>query len=160
MKNKKTVSKKVYGLLLEMQNTIFLSVQYAYSLEEATTRAKREYITQVKKGQQPPGSLYGARISLFVFKELEDLVFEEPEPIEVADTTSSFPLDEGINLTPSIPMPVIKAPEELKVLPTEDVDKNVLMTEIIKNKDVEKFEKNKKLFTTSERKYLREQLKR
>ena len=178
--NSKFVKAKIYGMLLESNRNLFLSVQYAYSLEEAFYLAKLEFNSQDKN---KIGTLNGAKISLFSVKTL-DTLFGDLIKIDNIDTQSNTekdtvpnPLDGGM---PSLEdlvdifeksldgeSPIVKenkpADKVLKML-LGDPDiipktKNEIMKEIIEKKDIEMFNRNKGMFTAAERKYIRERLK-
>ena len=167
----KTVFKKIYAIILEtvfqkMPGSVHLSIQSAYSLEEAFALAKIEFFKLFPVNEKMPDELIPSfRISLFTtktFREInnskdlktqflnssmidtKDNTKEEKEMIE--DMLNSFNEDE-----PKM--------DKKRVVPKKPEGKNDLIKEIIKNNDKDKFEKNKTKFSESERKYIKALLK-
>lgn len=171
MTNIKSVPKRIYGLVLETRGTAFLSVQSAFSLEEAIFYAKLEYekTNPSKKG----GTLLEARVSLFATKTIEEM---EQFKDTIGDESVSSPILEdrpSIDKTSDAIGDLFDAfdkmtPKHLKAIPTIDevpepitpVEiKNRLMASIIKNKDMKLLNENKSEFTESELKYLKKRMK-
>lgn len=158
---KKIKNSKVYGLVIEAMDTIFLSIQYAYSLEEAFALAKFEFEEQVlTKKLASPNPLVGAKIGLFCIKSIKQLtsepgweykkkLVEKKYSEEIEKVSEAF---KGINSE----IKLIKTAPKIKL--SED-PKNKLMKQIIQNKDFEKFEKNRLLLTEYERNYIKDRLK-
>ena len=137
---KKLIEPKVYGLILESPETVFLSVQCAYSLEEAFMLAKLEFEKQNSIGQGYMNPLIGAKIGLFTVK-----TFGELNAVSSLLKTSSV---EHMMVEIVFPKPTLTEKE-----------KNLLMREIIAKKDRALFQKNLRVFNQTEIKYLEDQLK-
>lgn len=160
---KKIVEPKVYGLIIEFGDTIFLSIQYAYSLEDAFIMAKLEFDRQNPKRPGVGNPLLGAKIGLFSIKTLKDLMTDpkliqkktEDKKKEIARIFDSFA--EAIKPKTPIAISSPEKPEEVKAILL--AEKNKLMKEIIKNKDRVMFEKSKELLTEAERRYIEEHIK-
>ena len=160
---KRTMEPKVYGLLIEFEGTIFLSIQYAYSLEDAYIMAKLEFNKQNPDKLLTGNSLLGAKIGLFAIKELKVLtanpklvpIKAEDKIKDLAKIFDSFA--ETIKPVDQLAIPSPEKPEEVKVAPTSI--KNDLMKAIIKNKDRVMFEESKKLLTKAEQQYIEERIK-
>jgi len=147
---------QVYGMLLEVKETIFLSIQYASSLEEAFLLAKFEF-EKMNIGK----SGAGAKISLFTLKTIKEL-YEDQSTLDsriieqkAKEIEASLKWVKAIEKFPGLSEE--KPTEEPIVAPKED-SKNVLMNKIVETKDKEMFEKNKARFTKHERRYLMERL--
>lgn len=173
MNETKLIEKKVITLLLESNKSFFLSVQYAFSLEEAFIMAKMEFekLNIVNRGAN---SLEGAKIGLFAIKSIKDLTEEDGEFVNidnsiqrVAEEVSRIGesnegdlfdilsnVKDGIFISKNKEFQPKFPPkkETKKIDPNQE--KNILMKEIIKNKDRELLEKNKDLFTQGEIQYL------
>lgn len=169
---------KVYGLVLEAKEQIFLSIQYATSLEDAFAMAKLEYekLNPLRVGINNPFN--GSKIWLFTIKSVTDLVegkvalprtpmqFKRLK-IEEARTRINKMLD-GVNTEGSVVdtekekenhiqkemINVIKKGNEVKNT------KNKLMKKIIDEKDMGLFEQNKDLFTPHDVQYIQDSLKK
>jgi len=162
---------KVYSLILEGQNTIFLSIQYAYTLEEAFLKAKQEFLKQNSSSKGAEEVLGGAKINLFTIKSLEELVQGTDFPNKKKDA-SSVVIQRNIgNLEEELATVALKKLNNIlmskppigKVLgaiKNERMDKNQMMQMILDTKDKKLFEKNKGLFSVSEQKYLKARLKK
>ena len=146
---RKIVEPKIYGLLLESPETVFLSVQCAYSLEDAIVLAKLEFEKQnsVKLGGIL-NPLIGAKVGLYAIKTVKELL-EKNDPVEKV---------KDLEVTPSVAPNEKTGAEKIKLLLTEK-EKNLLMKEIVVKKDMELFKKNHKMFSNTEIKYLKAQLK-
>ena len=164
---KKTIEPKVYGLILESRETVFLSIQYAYSLEEAFILAKLEFerLNPSRKGINNP--LIGSKIGLFTVKTIEELtspenMFNNVENLEKREAAEIFKGISELISAQGVPTPLNNPPEK-KVEPppvvSPEKEKNTLMQQIIKSKDTVMFEKHKGLFSKAEKAYLRGHLK-
>jgi hypothetical protein len=151
---KRTIEPKVYALLLKSPETIFLSIQYTYSLEEAFVLAKLEFEKQnpARTGWLNP--LMGAEIGLFTIKTVRELT-----------STLRPPQNDTVMRKPEAPAPAAVNPtqeppevQKIKLLLTQK-EKNSLMKEIIDTKDLDKFQKNKQIFSDVEIKYIKGKLK-
>ena len=173
MKNSKTIEARVYAILIESSKNFFLSVQYAYSLEEAFLLAKMEFIDQNIKIGKPNTVLEGAKIGLFSIRTINDLLGdldripkmegnsiypikeESPKELkldklmteeEIEDLLDSLTEDDMLADIREKKIPKIKKglPEIKKpVLISGEDFKNNLMKEIIAKKDLKLYEKNK-----------------
>lgn len=175
--SKKAIEKKIYGLLIEFSETIFLSVQFAYSLEEAFALAKAEFERHnPSKRFGINYQLLGAKIGLFAIKSMNELVsapkLNKPEisKIERAfDKLGGLPAPDdamGKSIIEMLSLPVPHQENTIqKVEPVKNVkksrmeEKNRLMKLIIENKDKNLFEVSKSVFTKSERSYIEERIK-
>jgi hypothetical protein len=174
----KTISKKIYALLLESSKTYFLSVQSAYSLEDAFLLAKIEFakLNPLSKGEN---SLEGAKIGLFSIKTVEELNSQNSDKITSVDSAIQTQEETSSGRTVKIgqvdPEDFLKILEEgflpktrksdiKKIIPKTPPEeesktkKNKLMLEIIKSKDKRILEMNKELFTPEEIKYIEKQM--
>lgn len=174
-KEQRVIEPKVFGLLLENQATVFLSVQYAYSLEEAFLLAKLEFEKQNPMRRGVVNPLMGAKIGLFSIKTVQELlnspslndlvdpkIMDEIGKIqEAANKTRDLPVPE--DLSPDITKPISEIfggqAKKNKDKTSEISEKNSIMQKIVESKDKELFEKNKKLFSKAERSYLKERIK-
>src|SRR3990167_7004381 len=166
--DEKTIEPKVYGLILESRETVFLSVQFAYSLEEAFILAKLEFekLNPNRRGINNP--LIRSKIGLFTIKTIDELTSPENmlNNTENIEKTEARKVLEGISElmsaqgAPSVTEEPIKKEESIPPAPvSKKIEKNILMQQIIKNKDIGMFEKNKRLFTGPEKAYLKGHLK-
>ena len=166
--NEKTIEPKVYGLILESKETVFLSIQYTYSLEEAFILAKLEFekLNPHRRGINNP--LIGSKIGLFTIKSVEELTSPEnmSTNIEAAEKSEDIKVLQGISELMSaqgIPTALGEVPEkkvETPVIPISPKEKkNTLMQQIVKTKDIVMFEKHKRLFSKAEKAYLKGHLK-
>jgi len=154
--NKILETLKVYSLLLEAKDQVFLSIQYASSLEEAFIMAKLEYeqLNPTKTGVNNP--FLGSKIWLFTIKSVADLV-------------------NGVVKVPKAPMKFKrliledeKKENEVQKVITETIkenldikkNKNNLMQKIIKEKDKELLNQSKELLTQNDIKYIEETLEK
>ena len=163
-------NKKIYALVIEARDAIFLSAQYSTSLEQALAQAKEEY-KRINKITDDSG-LNGAKISLFTMKTVDQLINENKSFKEDPNNR------EGMLLTPLEPIPVLTPPafmdniNKTKIEINPEIDKlmeiakrdspenkNKLMKKIITNKDPKMFEENKELFSKNEIKYIEEHLR-
>jgi len=158
--NQILVQRKIYGIMLEARDVAFLSIQTAFSLEEAYIAAKFEFEKQNpnKKGIHNP--LNGSKIGLFTVKPLSELM--GPNDMEVINHIAEEEAMKKIE-TPK-EEEIIKAFEEtadkkVEVKPTLEEEKNILMKQIIDNKDVKMFNKVKRFFSKTERAFIRDYLK-
>jgi len=152
-KNKKLIEQAVYSLLLEYPESSFLSIQYAYSLEEAMYQAKEEYCELQKKilGNSFRET-YAPKLSLFASKSLDGLVNDS----EMRDK-----MFEHYNKMQKAKK-VIKKDDIKKRIKSDKVglkNNNDLMKEIIEKKDLELLKKNIKVLSDSETLYIKSKIK-
>lgn len=170
------VEKQIYSLVVETEVTRFLDIQAAYSLEEAFYLAKMEYDRRVHNGVTS-SDLDGAKIHLFTIKTFNELARPNEEEVHtvvkqfnlgrVGKTTLKKVFDtiEGLaklSEAPELeiePNPAGRKPSLVRQLLSPEEEKNALMQQIIKDKDVKKCEALKKSFTPAEYKYLKEHLR-
>lgn len=158
MENNKPVEIfKVYSLLLEAKEQIFLSIQYASSLEDAFAMAKLEYekLNPTKQGLNNP--MIGSKIWLFTIKSVTDLVSGViPTPrmpmkfrrLRTENMNSEIPEENKEN---EIQKEIV---ETIKKNIDDKKDKNSLMLKIIKDKDKELLKQSKELLTRNDIKYI------
>lgn len=151
MENNVINGDKVYGMLLEVKDVFFLSIQYAKSLEQAINQAKLEFFRinpPVDKNQ-----IIGFKVELFTVKNVNDLVkekntYSDKLLIQTAEKHRKVENKEEI-----------KKPVEVKKVLFNPVEmKNIIMKEIITKKDKNLLEVHKELFTENEKKYLIEKI--
>ena len=149
---RKTISPAIYALILEGKGMMFLSIQFAYCLEDAFSMAQNEFLRQNPKLVD---TLQGAKISLFAIKSIDQLVRKTEQtvtPVPVVNaSTQSKPIPKKPVVSVVVPTP---QKEEIKM-----VDKNTLMKQIIDSKSEELLNLNKAMFTKVELKFLRDKLK-
>jgi hypothetical protein len=148
---------RIYGLVLEAKDQVFLSVQLAASLEDAFALAKLEYETlnPTKRGLDNP--LLGAKIWLFTIKTAKDLL-EGNIPIPKMPIT----LKEQNNTKNTIEEQEIQK-EMIKTIKESNgikFNKNYLMKTIIENSDLRSLQNNKDLLTKNDIKYIEDQIKK
>lgn len=169
---RRIVMKKVYALMLKSERTYFLSVQAAYSLEEAFDLAKREFVDMnpVRRGNN---SLEGAEIGLFAIKTLDELS-KMPDPTFKQENSQiqaesrkepklgsmlDFFEDEFEKRGTKYESIVPAKPKEKKMVEIDAKDaKNMIMKEIVDKKDRELFEQNRGMFSAAECAYLEKRL--
>lgn len=148
-RNVRTIEPKVFALLIESRETTFLSVQYAYSLEEAYAMAKIEFESQ-ENLPLPPGVTQGSKISLFAIKPLKVLIAD-------ADLLKKkMEVIKGMNKLAETLMENVTGVN--KAENPETIAKNDLMNKIIKGKDRALYEEKKATFSECEREYLEKHL--
>lgn len=164
MEKEKTIKPKIYSLLLESRDTTVLSMQKAYSLEEAFMLAKLEFENQNPAQVGILNPLIGAKIGLFTIKSIDDLLSDKPaldiskpnDELEAAllnlkNIPKRLAVTSPVNETP---VPIKKTPK-----PTPAEQKNLLMRMIIENNNRSLFENNLKMFSKSEKAYINSKLK-
>lgn len=162
---RKEIEPKVYGLLLESMDTVFLSLQHAYSLEEAFVLAKLEYEKQNPQRTGPLNPLMGAKIGLFSIKTIKELT--QPSELDkiikkLPRILNPVPNPDAENIIRTFTGPTYTLGNNKKSsskLSLTEKEKNSLMRKIIKGKDIKMFKKNKGVFNSEEIKYLGEKLK-
>lgn len=160
MENKGTKLYRVYGMLLEIRDTFFLSIQYATSLEEAFNQAKLEFHRLNPPVAGTDNSLLGAKIGLFTIKEVDALVhenkvFKERQLERIALKHKKVEQQEEKVKIES------KKPVEVKKMQLDPGDvKNLIMKEIVTKKDKKLLELHKALFNTYETQYLVDEIEK
>ncbi len=169
-KEEKSVVPKVYALLVESQKNFFLSVQYAYSLEDAFYLARLEFAAQNPPKNGIPNTLDGAKIGLFSIKTVSQLT-KDIDKLTPGGNNSTYPLKDPLDepatmedimdiMDSMLPNPPKINKVVIPIPPvTQKEDKNSLMKEIIEKKDIGLFNKVKHTFTPAERKFIKEHLK-
>ena len=135
----KEMTPKIYALLIEGKGSMFLSVQYSYTLEEAFAMAQDEFL---KQSPANPSIMQGATIKLFAIKEVGQMLLPEEKKTEV----------------PVVPIPI---EEKVIVITSEEgkgLDKNDLMKLIIEKKDINLLKSSKGILTKSEFKFLKDKI--
>lgn len=159
MENKDKITLKLYGMLLEIKDTYFLSMQYAKSLEDAINQAKLEFI---KINPPVPGaenSLIGLKLGLYTIKTIDTLMHESKtydfKRLRKVPLTQPKPIimDESVK-EPSLEAPIKK----IEISPAEI--KNMIMKEIMDKKDMKMLEQNKNIFNDNEVKYMKGHIKK
>lgn len=147
---------KFYGLLLEINELFFLSIQYAPSLEEAVGQAKFEFIKTNTQITDLKESLVAIRINLFTKKDLKQLIVEHKN-FNNKDLEKIF--IEHKKTEKEKAKKLIKKPVEIKKIEiTQEEIKNMIMKEIVTKKDKDLLKQHKDLFNDNERKYLIEKI--
>lgn len=175
----KLIEKKVYGMLIESSKTLYLSVQSAYSLEEAFYLAKLEF-EKISPKQRGVNDILDAKIGLFsmkTFVELENSPDIKIAPTGDLQTLKRNPIEEELDEMEKImgsfgnndfdrgrkkrTLPIqATTPPDLKDFEVKpEQEKNELMSKIIKTNDRELFLINIGKFTADEVKYIEERLK-
>jgi len=137
------VKPQIYGLLLDFPHTSFLSVQCAYSLEEAIVFAKLEFqkTEELANNSQPIGM---AHVNLFAIKTFEELDIGGSQRLQ--------------NFQPMVAKKI--KPNKGADIPLNQIQtmKNVLMKTIIDTRDVPMFKKYKSTFTLAEQKFIKKHI--
>ena len=164
------MQRKIYALFLESKQTFFLSVQAAWSLEEAFSLAKLEFLKMnpFVRGQN---SLEGAKIGLFAIKSIDELNAQTEEVAIEESRIMKDPLGGPMSEMLDFFEREMDGPakrkgprfESISPIPIKaDLDKNemknALMQKIVNNKDAQLFEDNKDMFTKAECDYLKKKL--
>ena len=162
MQNKKfnkTIEKKIepkfFALIVEYVETTFLSIQYAYTLEEAFTMAKIEFSKISRSARLPKPIPIDAKIGLFTSKTLEELSDNRPTIDEIIKE-ASYPSPETIEKLRKIEE---NPKHNMAVNLPQMSEKNTLMQAIISSNDPKMLEDNAEQFTKFELKFLKAQLK-
>lgn len=171
-KNERIIKRRVYSLLLESNKFSFLSIQYAFTLEEAIYLAKEEF-----KKESPQNkfllNIETIKLSLYSSKTIEDLnsiveLQEAKYNSSVLDSKEVKSLSDDIDkmfdtLDKELTINEDKIGDQIattkNALEGVKVEKNVLIKKIIDENNKELFEKNKAIFSANERKYIMKRLK-
>lgn len=143
---------KIYGMLLEVRDTFFLSIQYAISLEEAFSQAKLEFLRLNPPTSSIENSLMGSKISLFTIKNIDQVIHEHK-------VFNNRQLEKIVLKQKKIEMKENKKKVEIKKIQiTQEEIKNMIMKEIVIKKDKNLLKQHKELFNENEKKYLTEKI--
>jgi hypothetical protein len=154
--NTKQTSPSIYSLILEGKGITFLSIQFAYSLEDAFSMAQNEFIRQNPKAS--PEVMQGARINLFAIKTIDQL-FAKTKIIEKESEPGVLLPGQAIKVQVPVRRSRIKeGPKE--VIKEVSLTKNELMHKIINDKDFKLLKISTNIFTKAEIKFLKEKLKK
>ena len=145
-KDKRVFEKKFFAIFLEMERSSYLSVQYAYNLEEAFNLAKIEYgnIKHAPATHNLAAELATARVGLFTAKTFAEL--NDPKKHILAPIKKDKPL----------PPPLPPIPR----IPTQREKKNETMATIISLGDTKLLGIMKGEFTEAEIKYIKSEIKK
>lgn len=158
MENKGEKLYRAYSMLLEIRDTLFLSIQYATSLEEAFNQAKLEFHRLNPPAAGVDNSLIGAKIGLFTIKSFDQMVHENKVYKERQLERIALK-HRKVEQRAQLPIKEIKKPVEIKKVQLDPAEvKNIIMKEIITKKDKKLLALHKTLFNTNEIKYLTEEL--
>jgi len=148
---KKVIEPVVYSLLLEYPESNFLSIQYAYTLEEALYLAREEYDQLQRKisGNLPMENNYIPKLTLFVGKSVGELTKNEETTDELFKHYNKMQEKKESQ----------KKEKQIKLDKVVSENNSNLMKEIIDKKDLVLFKKNMKVLSSAERLYVRDQLK-
>jgi len=146
---------KIYSLLLETKDQIYLSTQYTGSLEDAYALAKLEFevLNPTMRGDKNP--LIGSKIWLFTTKTADELFRHEIRTPKSPMRFKRLKMEEAPTIT--------QKPEVEDVSKKEGglkFDKNYLMKKIIEDKNLKSLKKNKDLLTENDVKYVKDQIKK
>jgi len=168
----KLIKRKIYALLLESNKFTYLSIQYAFTLEEAAALAKKEFEKENPQ-RRSPFDADVVKIGLYTTKNVDELNTTQ----ELKNTNSAMvgTRERSIKAMPDIEdlfdmfedsdVEVISGPipkELLRDVPTPltpEEERNLLIKKIIDNKDLELFELNKDKLSLNEKKYIIKHLK-
>lgn len=156
----------VYGLLLGLRDSSFLSIQLAPSLETAFAQARLEFQLANPNLFVKETWAHGITIDLFLFKSIEKLTEEN---ITFKERLYKYNHREkeiekkripAISMVPGevLPLPDIKEYDMDAIKEVVKREKNLLMKEIIENKDLALLDKNKKILSPAEIKYIKKQI--
>ena len=161
MENKEPIKDKIYGMILEANGVMFLSVQMGASMEEAFTYAKLELIEVSTKPLTG-----GIKIGLFAVRTINELI-NDKETYQNRLILAQAKLKEGTKMPNGLTEAVTALSEvkkkekevkknEIVTAPVseEAQKKNRLIHKIIKTKDLELFKKSKEILTQNEIKYI------
>ena len=147
---------KIYGLVLEISGSTFLSIQLASSLEQAVAFAKVEFSEVTKK----PITV-GCKIGLFVIKDSKELISDneryrkEISNIGIRREGKIPPgLNRAVKRLTKTEDNVVELIEIKQKEPKKKKEKNKIMERIIKTKDIGLLEKHRKSLTKNDIKYI------
>lgn len=169
-----TKENKIFAIVIEIRETVFLSVQYASCLEEAFAQSKLEF-ERINPLIKPKLGSSGAKIGLFTIKSVEELTeenfnfnnnraahqkLEEEEMKKIIPGPSVKNFLNPAKVMEKIDKLVNESKEEISIIKTENLkkEKNLLMAKILKEGNEKIFKEFKALLTKEEQLYIREQL--
>jgi hypothetical protein len=153
---------KVYGLIIENADSMFLSVQYAYSLEDAFAMAKLEFQKQNLSKLGFLNTSIGSKIGLFAVKELKDLLVDpkiirnnlEEKKNGLAKIFETFSEQEKIKTVETK-----KEEDTISKKEKDQTTRSKLMKRIIEEKNKKLFDLTKLMFSKAECQYIEERIK-
>lgn len=133
----KLVAPKVYAIVLKVNNYQYLSLQSAYSLEEAFGKAKKTLADSNASLGLPDIEL--SKIDMFIHSEADDLFadYRDEKLAEVQEVPQTLEIAQNVSI-----------PE----------GKNSLMKKIIDTHDLKLLEENRSKFSEAEVRYLKVQI--
>lgn len=154
----------LFSILIESDDSRFITVQYAKNLEDASELARREFNQEyVKKmNQKPPDVLTVSLWSTLSEKELiqkrlDYVQWKKNKHDEIGKNFEKLIKDEYKVKIDEVAE--IKKEKSVVKKKSKGEIKNELMKEIIKNKNINLFQSNEKRFSIAEKKYIKEHLK-
>jgi len=160
-KNTKLVDLKVYAILLETDETSFLTLQSGFGLEDAIIKAKIEFIdvqTNVVNIEFAERQLATLKVGLFTMKDFSELKVNTGDGIET-DRTKKRIMDAIKETKNQKPIVINDETRRRKLKMKKPISKsNLLMMEIVKNKDIKLLDKNVNNFTKAEIEYLKDKI--
>jgi hypothetical protein len=156
----------LFSILIESDDSRFITVQYAKNLEDASELARREFNQEYVKrmNQKPPDVL---TVSLWstvsekelIQKRLDYVQWKKNKHDEIGKNFEKLIKDEyKVSFKELEDAAKISVDKKIKKKSKGEI-KNELMKEIIKNKNINLFQSNEKMFSVAERKYIKEHLK-
>lgn len=158
----KKVEPQIYSILLEGKGVMFMSMQFAYSLEDAFSMAQNEFL---KQNPINATIMQGATIKLFAIKTIDQLFFEANISKGLVPSLPKFEkeldnLKKEFNQITTPMLEEITPVQEVKEVVKEVVlTKNELMKKIIDDKDQKLLKISKNIFTKNEMLFLKQKIK-
>ena len=143
---KKERKSKIYGVMLEIREKMFLSIQYADSLEEAFSLARLEFEILNKEDS------FGAKISLFTSKSPEQLIRENHT---YGARKKKLRSTKKEKLEGKIPFPK----KAIKIEEPEWKKKSNTMQKLIDTNNLKAIKSKSVQFTKEERAYMRDKIR-
>jgi len=140
---------KIYAMLLERQDALFMNVQAAYCLEDAFQMARLDF-----EKVNPGLPKQNFKITVFDVKRIDEL-FKDPKVESFMKRTREIPME--VPLVPEAKERVLSSQEIIEKSIARK--KNHIMKTISENKDEKMFRENKPFFTEAEKQFLRSKLK-
>jgi len=160
-KNTKLVELQVYAILLETDETSFITLHSGFSLEDAIIKAKIEFLnvqTNIVNEEFAQKQLSTLKVGLFTmkdFSELKEDVYQERKS-DVTNKKIISAIEKTKNLKPII---INDETRKRKMKMKKPISKsNLLMMKIIKNKDLKLLDMHKRDFTKAEIQYLKDKI--